>query len=82
MDWTTASIGARGVDVAHARWNLALDYGPEYASAFLAAYLRTVPDYRHDMYWDAAQVADWLDETSLDAVALSRLSGYVDDILD
>jgi aminoglycoside phosphotransferase (APT) family kinase protein len=81
VDWTTASSGARGVDVAHARWNLAVDYGPEVASAFLDAYRSAVPDYRHDTYWDATQLVDWLGATPVSGIALARLTRYVDDVL-
>jgi aminoglycoside phosphotransferase (APT) family kinase protein len=82
VDWTTASIGARGVDVAHARWNLALAYGPEAAAAFLSAYRSAVPDYVHDPYWDAVQLIDWSNEEDPpDPVRLARLDRYVNDAL-
>ena len=81
VDWTTASIGAAGVDVAHARWNLAVDYGPEQAAAFLEEYRTAVPGYRHEAYWDAAQVADWLDEEPLDDRTRSRLDRYLAEVL-
>jgi aminoglycoside phosphotransferase (APT) family kinase protein len=81
VDWTTASIGPRGVDVAHARWNLAIDYGPETAAAFLDAYRALVPDYRHDPYRDAAQVADWLDAEPVVGTRLARLDHYLADVL-
>lgn len=78
-DWTTASIGPRGVDVAHARWNLALAYGPEAAAAFLTAYHDAAPDYVHDPYWDAVQLVDWLNDEALDQETLARLDRYVSD---
>jgi hypothetical protein len=81
VDWTTASIGARGVDVAHARWNLALAYGAEAAAAFLSAYRDAVPDYVHDPYWDAVQLVDWLDEEGVDPLRLARLDRYVSDAM-
>jgi aminoglycoside phosphotransferase (APT) family kinase protein len=82
VDWTTASIGSRGVDVAHARWNLALDYGPALAADFLDAYRRLAPDYRHQRYWDAAQVLDWLGEEPVTGIHFERLDRYVADVLD
>jgi aminoglycoside phosphotransferase (APT) family kinase protein len=81
VDWTTASIGSRGVDVAHARWNLALDYGPALAADFLEAYRSLVPDYPHERYWDAAQVVDWLWDEPVTGTALERLDRYVSDVL-
>ena len=76
VDWTTASIGSRGVDVAHVRWNLAIAYGPEVAMAFLTAYGALVPDYRHEAYWDAAQVVDVLDEPVV-GEEFARLDRYL-----
>lgn len=81
VDWTTASIGSRGVDVAHARWNLALDFGPELATDFLDEYRRCAPDYRHEQYWDAAQVVDWLGDEPLSGTDLERLDRYLSDII-
>jgi aminoglycoside phosphotransferase (APT) family kinase protein len=82
VDWTTASIGSRGVDVAHARWNLALDYGPEVAADFLDAYQRRIPNYRHERYWDAVQVVDWLGDAPVTGIHLERLDRYLTDVLD
>lgn len=81
VDWTTASIGSRGVDVAHARWNLAVDYGPALAADFLEAYRSRVPDYRHERYWDAAQVVDWLEDEPVTGTRLDRLDRYLSDVL-
>jgi aminoglycoside phosphotransferase (APT) family kinase protein len=81
VDWTTASIGSRGVDVAHARWNLALDFGPELAASFLDAYRELAPDYRHERYWDAAQVVDWLGDEPVSGTRLGRLDRYLSDVL-
>lgn len=81
VDWTTASVGSRGVDVAHARWNLALAHGPEVAGSFLRAYEAAAPDYSHDPYWDAVQIVDWLDERIVAAPLLARLDRYVTDAM-
>jgi aminoglycoside phosphotransferase (APT) family kinase protein len=80
VDWTTASIGSPGVDVAHARWNLAITHGPEVAESFLEAYRRAVPDYRHEAYWDAAQIVDVLDEPML-GDDFGRLDRYLTGVL-
>jgi aminoglycoside phosphotransferase (APT) family kinase protein len=59
VDWTTGSWGPYGVDVGHARWNLALAYGQAAADLFVEEYERLSPrPYRHASYWDAVQVVD------------------------
>ena len=52
VDWVNACLGPAGVDVAHCRLNLALMYDMTAADAFLAAYQRQRPGYRHAPYWD------------------------------
>jgi aminoglycoside phosphotransferase (APT) family kinase protein len=59
VDWTTGSWGPYGVDVGHARWNLAIAYGTEAADRFVAEYQRLSPrEYEHAAYWDAVQLVD------------------------
>ena len=81
VDWTTASIGSRGVDIGHARWNLALGHEPDLARDFLDAYRALAPDYGHDRYWDAAQVLDWLGEEPVTGEPFERLDGYLAEVL-
>lgn len=58
VDWTTACRGPSGIDVAHVRVNLALDYGAEIAERLLPAYRRhSGTDPRHP-YWDLLDAAD------------------------
>jgi aminoglycoside phosphotransferase (APT) family kinase protein len=56
VDWATSCRGPRGVDVAHARWNLALVDGAVAAEQFLGAYRDLEPAYRHDPWWDIAEL--------------------------
>jgi hypothetical protein len=48
--------GPRGIDVAHARGNLALVDGVGAAEQFLRAYRGVVPSYDHDPWWDIADL--------------------------
>jgi aminoglycoside phosphotransferase (APT) family kinase protein len=61
VDWATSGIGPRGIDVAHTRANLALIDSVEAADAFLVAYVALVPGYRHDVWWDAADLFGFTD---------------------
>jgi aminoglycoside phosphotransferase (APT) family kinase protein len=61
VDWATAGIGPRGMDVAHTRANLALIDGVVAADAYLAAYVACVPGYRHVPWWDAADLCGFTD---------------------
>jgi aminoglycoside phosphotransferase (APT) family kinase protein len=56
VDWPSSCRGPRGVDVAHARGNLALVDGVGVAEQFLRAYHRVVPSYDHDPWWDMADL--------------------------
>ena len=44
------------MDIAHTRANLAFVDGVAAADAFLAGYVARVPGYRHDGWWDAADL--------------------------
>jgi aminoglycoside phosphotransferase (APT) family kinase protein len=59
VDWVNACRGPASADIAHCRSNLAFMYGTAAAEAFLAAYLRAAPGFRHDPYWDVVSLLDW-----------------------
>jgi hypothetical protein len=81
VDWTTASWGSRGVDVAHMRANPAMAFAVETADAFLEAYRAVVgASYRHDPYWDLRVAVDFLPDVPSDgwsAAELGRLDRFV-----
>jgi aminoglycoside phosphotransferase (APT) family kinase protein len=56
VDWPSSCSGPRGIDVAHARGNLALVDGVGAAEQFLRAYRGVVPSYDHDPWWDIADL--------------------------
>jgi aminoglycoside phosphotransferase (APT) family kinase protein len=56
VDWPNSCRGPRGVDVAHARGNLALVDGVVEAERFLRDYREVVPSYDHDPWWDIADL--------------------------
>ena len=56
VDWPSSCSGPRGMDVAHARGNLALVDGVGAAERFLQAYRQIVPSYDHDPWWDIADL--------------------------
>jgi len=56
VDWPSSCRGPRGIDVAHARGNLALVDGVGAAEQFLRAYREVVPSYDHDPWWDIADL--------------------------
>jgi aminoglycoside phosphotransferase (APT) family kinase protein len=61
VDWSSASVGAPEVDVAHCRANLGHAFGIEAADRFLAVYLeRTGRDDYHP-YWDLQDLVGALD---------------------
>jgi aminoglycoside phosphotransferase (APT) family kinase protein len=62
VDWPAARVGPAGVDVAHTRTNLALVDGVAAAAGYLAAYAALVPDYRHDVWWDAVDLFGLVDD--------------------
>ncbi|MGH2873573.1 MAG: phosphotransferase family protein [Solirubrobacteraceae bacterium] len=61
VDWTQASSGPPGLDVAHMRWNLVLDHGQTAADTFLASYQATTGRPMGDQgYWDLVSLFDLL----------------------
>jgi aminoglycoside phosphotransferase (APT) family kinase protein len=56
VDWPSSCRGPRGIDVAHARGNLALVDGVAAAEQFLCAYRQIVRSYDHDPWWDIADL--------------------------
>jgi len=64
VDWAFASRGPRALDVAHTRANLALVDGVDAADRFLDAYVARIPRYRHDAWWDAAELFVFIDDFS------------------
>ncbi|HEX3794319.1 MAG TPA: aminoglycoside phosphotransferase family protein [Acidimicrobiales bacterium] len=56
VDWPASCHGPRGIDVAHARGNLALIDGVEEAEQFLRTYRQIVPSHDHDPWWDVADL--------------------------
>jgi len=61
VDWTQASWGPPALDVAHMRWNLAVDYGPAVADRFLACYrAATGLGLEHQAHWDLVSLLDLL----------------------
>jgi aminoglycoside phosphotransferase (APT) family kinase protein len=56
VDWPSSCCGPRGIDLAHARGNLALVDGVGAADQFLRAYRQIVPSYDHDPWWDIADL--------------------------
>jgi len=61
VDWVEGCHGPRPAEVAHLRANLALVDGVDAADRFLATYGRANPSYRHDPWWDAAELLTWDD---------------------
>jgi aminoglycoside phosphotransferase (APT) family kinase protein len=79
VDWTAASVGPAAVDLAHVRWNLAVDHGQEAAEAALVpARARGVA---HEPYWDVAEVVDLLADSTPSRPppgrALERLEDFI-----
>jgi hypothetical protein len=62
VDWTNASYGPIGIDIAHMRWNLAIRYGVQVADRFRTAFEQVHSDYDHHPYWDLRCVVDLLPE--------------------
>jgi phosphotransferase family enzyme len=62
VDWPSSCYGPRGIDVAHARGNLALVDGADAADAFLKAYIDLVPAYDHHPWWDVADLVSFDDD--------------------
>jgi aminoglycoside phosphotransferase (APT) family kinase protein len=59
VDWSYGSWGPAAVDLAHLRWNLAVDFGHLLAEQLVAA-LRAVTGgaVDHDPYWDVVDALD------------------------
>ena len=82
VDWTQASWGPASVDLGHMRWNLAVDYGIEWAEEFLAIHRTlTAGAVEHHPYWDVLTVVDLVgDIDPADPLAngdLARFEAYV-----
>jgi aminoglycoside phosphotransferase (APT) family kinase protein len=59
VDWTQASWGPPAVDLAHMRWNLAVEYEPRTADQFLDFYQTVGGEVPGDLwYWDLVTVMD------------------------
>ena len=84
VDWSDASYGPPGVDIAHMRLNLALRYGPTAAERFTAAFDQVSGGYPHDPYWDLRCLLDLLPETedhTLDEATVPLLEDYLRTLL-
>jgi aminoglycoside phosphotransferase (APT) family kinase protein len=86
VDWTQASWGPPSVDLGHARWNLALEHGPEAADHFLGAY-RKLPEevFDHHPYWDLVTLLDFVADVNpnspLPRRDIGRLETYLSTVL-
>jgi len=85
IDWTTASWGARAVDAAHMRWNLAVRYGLDAAYRFLHLHRSLAGGASDDQpYWDAVTVLDLvpdMDPGDWPGFDLDRLERYLESAL-
>jgi aminoglycoside phosphotransferase (APT) family kinase protein len=61
IDWSSASIGAPEVDVAHCRVNLAFAVGLEAADRFLTIYRERTGRDDYDPYWDLQDLVGMID---------------------
>jgi aminoglycoside phosphotransferase (APT) family kinase protein len=61
VDWSSASIGAPEVDVAHCRANLGHAFGIDAADRFLAVYLERTGRADYHPYWDLQDLVGALD---------------------
>ncbi len=66
IDWSSASVGAPEVDVAHCRVNLAVAIGLEVADRFLATYLERTGRDEYDPYWDLQDLVGAISHIELD----------------
>jgi aminoglycoside phosphotransferase (APT) family kinase protein len=66
IDWSSASVGAPEVDVAHCRINLAVSLGLDAADRFLARYLERTGRDRYDPYWDLQDLVGAISHIELD----------------
>ncbi|ACY99787.1 phosphotransferase family protein [Thermomonospora curvata] len=80
VDWSSASYGPIGVDIAQMRCSLALRYGLSAADAFLDSFDRVSGGYVHDPYWDLRSVLDLLaqpDERHLGRACIPLLEAHL-----
>lgn len=56
VDWSSASVGAPEVDVAHCRFNLAVALDVDAADRFLEIYLERTGRDEYDPYWDLQDI--------------------------
>jgi aminoglycoside phosphotransferase (APT) family kinase protein len=61
IDWSSASVGAPEVDVAHCRTNLGYAFGIETADRFLAVYRERSGHDDYDPYWDLQDLVGMID---------------------
>jgi aminoglycoside phosphotransferase (APT) family kinase protein len=86
VDWSYGSHGPAAVDLAHLRWNVALDFGVRGADQALAAHRAVTGGAAdHHAYWDIVDVLDLV--ADLDPADppprdhLDRLEAYVSSVL-
>jgi aminoglycoside phosphotransferase (APT) family kinase protein len=87
VDWSYGSHGPAAVDLAHLRWNIALDFGVRGADRVQAAHRAvTGGEDDHHPYWDVVDVLDLvadLDPADLPPrYHLDRLEAYVSAVLE
>lgn len=84
VDWSTGSWGPISVDLAHMRWNLARELGPEAPDRFLEAYGRAAQrTIEHHPYWDMVELVDGVaaDDEPPRASIRADLEAYVERVL-
>jgi aminoglycoside phosphotransferase (APT) family kinase protein len=65
IDWSSASIGAPEVDVAHCRVNLAVALGLDAADRFLSTYAERTGRDEYDPYWDLQDLVGMISHIEL-----------------
>jgi aminoglycoside phosphotransferase (APT) family kinase protein len=74
VDWSYGSWGPGSVDVAHMRWNLAMEFGARASDNFLTAYTdATGGAIEHHPYWDIVTALDVLPDLGLSLPPSSQL---------
>src|SRR5829696_2259499 len=66
IDWSSASVGAPEVDVAHCRVNLAVALGLDVADRFLAIYQERTGRDGYDPYWDLQVLVGMISDIELE----------------
>jgi aminoglycoside phosphotransferase (APT) family kinase protein len=66
IDWSSASVGAPEVDVAHCRVNLAVALGLDVADRFLAIYQERTGRDEYDPYWDLQDLVGMISHIELE----------------